>query len=55
MMKKSSLATVVAEPSVKAESVSKFAALAPDAYLTILEIFAPASVLVKVLVSVPVA
>ena len=55
MMKKSLFETVIVALLVKSESVSKFEVLAPDAYLTILEIFAPASVLVKVVVSVPVA
>ena len=53
-MKKSLLATVFAEPSVKAESVSKLAVLEPDAYLTIF-VVAPASVLVNVDVPTPVA
>jgi len=55
MMKKSPLVTVSVAPSIKAVSVSKLVVLEPDAYLTILEIVAPASVLVKVVVSTPVA
>jgi hypothetical protein len=55
MIKKSLLETVSVAPSVKTESVSKLVVLAPDAYLTILETVAPASLLVKVVVSVPVA
>ena len=54
-MKKSLLETVVIAPSLKAASVSKFAVLAPDAYLTIREIVEPASVLVKVVAAAPVA
>ena len=53
-MKKSPLATVVVAPSLKAASVSKLVVLAPVAYLTIF-VVAPASVLVKVVVSTPVA
>ena len=45
-MKKLLLATVVVAPLVKAASVSKFAVLDPDEYLTIF-IVAPPSVLVK--------
>ena len=41
-------------PLVNAVSVSKFVVLAPVAYLTILVIVEPASVLVKVVASVPV-
>ena len=52
MMKKSPLETVDAAPLVKATSLSKFAVLAPDAYLTILLIVELLSVLVKVLVAV---
>ena len=55
MMKKSPLATAVVAPSLKAESVSKFAVLAAAAYLTIRERVAPASVLVKVVAAAPVA
>ena len=55
MMKKSPLVTVVAAPSLKAASVSKLVVLAPVAYLTILEIVAPASVLVKVVAPTPAA
>ena len=55
MMKKSPLATAVVAPSLKAASVSKFAALAAAAYLTIRETVAPASVLVKVVAAAPVA
>jgi hypothetical protein len=55
MIKKSLLATVAVAPLVKAASVSKFAVLEPDAYLTILEIVELLSVLVKLLGSVPVA
>ena len=54
-MKKSPLVTVAAPPLVKAASLSKFDVLAPEAYLTILEITALVSVLVKVVVSTPVA
>jgi hypothetical protein len=54
-MKKSPVVTVDAAPLVKAVSLSKLVVLAPVAYLTILEIVAPASVLVKVVVSTPVA
>ena len=39
----------------KAVSISKFVVLEPVAYLTILEIVAPVSVLVKVVDAVPVA
>jgi hypothetical protein len=39
----------------KAVAVSKFDVLAPKAYLTILEIVAPASVAIKVVVAAPVA
>jgi hypothetical protein len=55
MMKKSPLVNVSGALLVKAVSVSKFDVLEPDAYLTILEIVASASVLVKVVVSTPVA
>ena len=54
-MKNSLLETISVAPSVKAESVSKFDVLAPDAYFTILEIVAPASVLVKVVTAEPIA
>ena len=54
-MKKSLLETVVVAPSLKAASVSKFAVLAPDSYLTIREIVEPESVLVKVVAAAPVA
>ena len=55
MMKKSPLETVVVAPSLKAASVSKLVVLAPVVYFTILVIVAPASVLVKVVVSTPAA
>ena len=53
-MKKSPLVTVSGALLVKAVSVSKFDVPEPDAYLTIF-VVAPASVLVKVVVSTPVA
>ena len=55
MMKKSPFATVLVAPLVKAVSISKFVVGAPEAYLTILLIVAPASVLVKVVAAVPAA
>jgi hypothetical protein len=54
-IKKSSFATVLLALLVKAVSVSKFAVGAPEPYLTILVIVAPALVLVNVVASVPVA
>ena len=54
-MKKSPFETVVVAPLVNAVSISKFEVGAPEAYLTILEIVAPESVLVKVVAATPVA
>ena len=56
-MKKSPLVTVSAAPLVKAAAALKFVKFSTvlDASLTILVIVAPASVLVKVVVLVPVA
>ena len=54
-MKKSPVETVVVASFAKATSVSKLDVLEPNAYLTILEIVAPASVVVKVVPAEPVA
>jgi len=55
IMKKSPVETAVVALLVNAVSLSKFDVLLPVAYLTILEIDAPASALVKVVELVPVA
>ena len=55
IMKKSPVETAVVALLVNAVSLSKFDVLRPVAYLTILEIDAPASALVKVVELVPVA
>ena len=55
MMKKSPVETAVVALLVKGVVLSKFDVLLPVAYLTILEIVAPASVLVKVVATPPIA
>ena len=55
MMKKSPFATALVALLANAVSISKFEVGAPEAYLTILVIVAPASVLTKVVAAVPAA
>jgi hypothetical protein len=55
IMKKSPKEMVSVEGLAKVVAVSKFAVLAPDAYLTILLIVDPLSVLVKLVVKPPAA